>query len=160
MSDDFEDLTPRRHTMEGRVATLEAASDTHAVKIREHEDLLIAMKKDVSDVQAAFRAQLRVLNAVRETQSEQITLLRRHGTALAEMRTGQAKLHEGQVKLREGQVELRQGQVELRQGQVELRQGQVELREGLTETRAGIQTIIGLLPPADGGERPGVNSPN
>lgn len=82
MNDDFEDFTPWQYTMEARVATLEVASDTHAAQIGDHKGLLTAMDKDVSDAQAAFRAQLAVLNAVRETQSEHITVLREHTTLL------------------------------------------------------------------------------
>jgi hypothetical protein len=84
MNDDFEDFTPWQYTMEARVATLEVASDTHAAQIGNHEGLLTAMDKDVSDAQAAFRAQLAVLNSVRETQSEHITVLREHTTLLTE----------------------------------------------------------------------------
>ena len=73
------------------MATLEAASDTHAVKIGDHKGLLTAMDKDVSDAQAAFRAQLGVLNAVRETQSEHSTMLREHGTRLTKLEIGQQK---------------------------------------------------------------------
>ena len=35
----------------------------------------------------------------------------------------------------------------------ELRTGQEELRQELTEVRVGVQTIIGLLESADGGDR-------
>lgn len=95
MSDGFEDFTSWPHTMEGRVATLEVASDTHAAKIGDHGGLLTAMDKDVSDAQAAFRAQLAVLNSVRETQSEHITVLREHTNALAELRTGLTEARAG-----------------------------------------------------------------
>ncbi|MGH3253533.1 MAG: hypothetical protein ACRDOI_45985 [Trebonia sp.] len=125
MSDDFEDFTAWPPAMGSRVATLEAASDAHAVKIGDHGGLLTAMDKDVSDAQAAFRAQLGVLNAVRETQSEQTTLLREHGTLLREHGTRLAKLEIGQEKV-----------------------------------LAGVQAILGLLQSADGGEKPGWNSPN
>jgi hypothetical protein len=95
MSDDFEDFTVRQSTMEPRVTTLEAASDAHAVKLGDHEGLLIAMDKDVSDAQAAFRAQLAVLNSVRETQNE-------HTTALRELRTGQGQLRRELTEVRVG----------------------------------------------------------
>jgi DNA repair ATPase RecN len=76
MNDDLEKFTPRHQTMESRVATLEAESDTHALQIGDHKGMLRAMDKDVSDAQAAFRAQLAVLNSVRETQSEHTAKLR------------------------------------------------------------------------------------
>lgn len=62
MTVELEDLTPWRRGMGSRVATLEVASDMHAAKISDHEGPLTAMDKDVSDAQAAFRAQLAVLN--------------------------------------------------------------------------------------------------
>ena len=77
MTVELEDLTPWRHGMDSRVATLEVASDMHAAKISDHEGLLTAMDKDVSDAQAAFRAQLAVLNSVRVTQSEHDTKFRK-----------------------------------------------------------------------------------
>jgi hypothetical protein len=44
---------------------------THAEKINDHEGVLTAMDEDVKNAQAAFRAQLAVLNSVRTTQNEQ-----------------------------------------------------------------------------------------
>jgi hypothetical protein len=102
MSDNFEGFAARQSTMEPRVTTLEAASDAHAVEISDHEGLLIAMDKDVSDAQAAFRAQLAVLNSVRETQSEHITVLREHTSALTELRTGQNELRRDLTEARVG----------------------------------------------------------
>jgi hypothetical protein len=98
MSDDFEDSSPWQHSMGSRVATLEVASDRHATRIGDHGGLLTAMDKDVSDAQAAFRAQLAVLNAVRETQSEHITVLREHTATLHEHT---ATLHDHTARLTE-----------------------------------------------------------
>jgi hypothetical protein len=167
MSDDLEDLTPRRHTMEGRVATLEAASDTHAVKIGDHGGLLTAMDKDVSDAQAAFRAQLAVLNAVRENQSEQTATLREHTATLrdhgAMLRDHGAMLRDHGAMLRGHTATLRGHTATLRDHSAMLEdhtERLERLEEGQGKVLVGIQTIIGLLPSADGGERPGVNSPN
>jgi hypothetical protein len=124
MNDGFEDFTPPKYTMESRVATLEVASDTHAATIGDHEGLLRAMRKDVNDVQAAFRVQLDMLNAVRETQSEHTERLREHGNILQEHTDALA---------------------DLRQDVTGLRQDMTQLRRDVTETRVGIQTIIGLL---------------
>jgi chromosome segregation ATPase len=128
----LEEFTEWRDSVETRLCTLEAASDQHAVQISDHRGMLTAMDKDVSDAQAAFRAQLAVLNSVRETQSEHITLLREHTSALAELRTGQAGL----------------------------RREVTEVRRELTEVRVGIRTIVGLLTPADGYGESGSDSPH
>ena len=118
----LDEFTGWRRSVEARLCTLEVASGTHAAKIGDHKGLLTAMDKDVSGAQAAFRAQLAVLNAVRETQSEHNTALREHTNALAELRTGQNGL----------------------------RREVTEVRRELTEVRVGIRTIVGLLTPADG----------
>jgi chromosome segregation ATPase len=128
----LEEFTQWRHGVEARLCTLEAASDTHAAKTGDHRGLLTAMDKDVSDAQAAFRAQLAVLNSVRETQSEHITVLREHTTALTELRAGQGGL----------------------------RRELTEVRRELTEVRVGIRTIVGLLTPEEGNGEPGGDSPN
>ncbi|MGH3208105.1 MAG: hypothetical protein ACRDNO_10120, partial [Trebonia sp.] len=113
-----EEFTEWRDTVEVRLDRLEAASDTHAVKIGDHGGLLTAMDKDLSDAQAAFRAQLGVLNAVRETQSEQTATLREHT----------ATLREHTATLREHTERLER------------------LETGQAKVLVGIQTIIGLLP--------------
>jgi hypothetical protein len=125
MNDDLEDIGSWRRAIEFRVTTLEATSDKHVGDISDHKGLLTVMDKDVSDAQTAFRAQLAVLNSVRETQSEQTRMLREHGIMLQE--------HSGAL---------------------------AELRAGLTEARVGIQTIIGLLTPADDNDKPDGESPS
>ena len=120
----LEESTEWRDSIEVRLGRLEAASDTHAAKIGDHRGLLTAMDKDVSDAQAAFRAQLAVLNAVRETQSEQTTLLREHGTLLREHGT----------LLREHGTRL------------------TKLEIGQEKVLAGVQTILGLLKSAESGD--------
>lgn len=72
----LEEFRPWKATVEARLDRLEVASEMHAMKIGDHEGLIKAMDKDVSNAQAAFRAQLAVLNAVRETQSEHTAKLR------------------------------------------------------------------------------------
>jgi hypothetical protein len=81
--------------IEARVSTLEAASDVHAVKISDHGGLLVSMDEDVSKIQVEFRAQRGMLQALHDTQSEHITVLREHsailadhGAQLAEIRVG------------------------------------------------------------------------
>jgi hypothetical protein len=102
MNEDFEDLSAERHRMASRVATLEVASDTYAIKISDHGGRLTAMDKDVSDAQAAFRAQLAVLNSVRETQSEQTRTLREHSGILREHTRALAELRGGLTETRVG----------------------------------------------------------
>jgi hypothetical protein len=127
----LEEFTGWRHSIEVRLGRLEAASDMNAANLCDHGGLLTAMDKDVSDTQAAFRAQLAVLNSVRETQSEQTRTLREHSGILRE--------HSGILR--------------------EHTRALAELREGLTETRIGVRTIIDLLRPSDDDEEPGGNSP-
>jgi len=88
--------------LEERVATLEVASDAHAIEIGDHGGLLTAMDKDVSDAQAAFRAQLGVLNAVRKTQSEQTTILREHTNELKVLRGDVTELRRDVTETRVG----------------------------------------------------------
>jgi hypothetical protein len=101
MTVDLEDLMPWRHGMECRMATLEVASDMHAAKISDHEGLLTVMDKDVSDAQAAFRAQLAVLNSVRVTQTEHDTKFRKLDNRLTSV---EARLTSVEGKLTEVHV--------------------------------------------------------
>jgi hypothetical protein len=78
-----DELTPWQHMANVRIATLEAARLRHAEKISDHGGSLAAMDHDVSNAQAAFRAQLAVLNALRATQNEQGELLVNVETGLA-----------------------------------------------------------------------------
>jgi septal ring factor EnvC (AmiA/AmiB activator) len=68
---DLDERTPWQHLANARMTTLEAARKRHAKKISLHGGLLTAMDHDVTNAQLAFRAQLSVLNALRETQNEQ-----------------------------------------------------------------------------------------
>ena len=81
--------------IEARVSTLETASDIHAVQISDHGGLLVSMDDDVSKIQVEFRAQRGMLQALHDTQSEHITVLREHtalhrehSSQLAELRAG------------------------------------------------------------------------
>jgi chromosome segregation ATPase len=80
---DVEELTPWRHMANARLTTLEVARRRHAEKISDHGGLLTAMDHDVTNAQVAFRAQLAVLNALRETQNEQGERLTNVETELA-----------------------------------------------------------------------------
>ena len=98
----LEEFTGWRHSIEVRLGRLEAASDMNAANLCDHGGLLTAMDKDVSDTQAAFRAQLAVLNSVRETQSEQTRTLREHSGILREHTRALAELREGLTETRIG----------------------------------------------------------
>ena len=101
-------------------------------------------------------ARLATLEAVSDEHVDKINLLRGSLDAihsdLGEMRgyfvRQQGMLQALHLTQNEHSAALR----ELRTGQEELRTGQEELRQGLTEVRAGVQTIIGLLESADGGD--------
>jgi chromosome segregation ATPase len=91
MIEDIGDLTPWQHMAHARMTTLEAARKTHAEKISEHGGVLTAMDEDVKNAQAAFRAQLAVLNSIRTTQNEQheeLVSLKTRVTAVENRLTG------------------------------------------------------------------------
>lgn len=127
----LEEFRPWKAVVEARLGRLEVASDMHATKIGDHEGLIKAMDKDVTDAQAAFRAQLAGLNAVRATQSDHTAKIRNIDNRL----TG---------------VEVRLTGVETRLTSVE---GTLE------KVNVGVQTIIELLAPANDHGEPG-DSPN
>jgi hypothetical protein len=109
---------------EARVSTLEAASDTHAVKIRDHGGLLVSMDEDISKIQVEFRAQRGLLQALHDTQNEHIAELREHRAILSEHT---AILSEHTAILSDHSAQL-------------------------AEIRVGVQTIIDLLTPEPGSE--------
>jgi septal ring factor EnvC (AmiA/AmiB activator) len=89
MTDDLADFTEWRDRIESLVSTLEAA-------IGIQKGLRAAMDEDSSKVQAEFRAQRGLLQALHDTQQEHTTLLRAHSARLSE--------HSGQLtELRAGQ---------------------------------------------------------
>jgi septal ring factor EnvC (AmiA/AmiB activator) len=84
---DLDERTPWQHLANARMTTLEAARKRHAKKISLHGGLLTAMDHDVTNAQLAFRAQLSVLNALRETQNEQAEGLTSVETRLTSVET-------------------------------------------------------------------------
>jgi hypothetical protein len=91
MIEDVEDLTPWQQMAHARMTTLEIARKTHTEKISEHGGALTAMDEDVKNAQAAFRAQLAVLNSIRTTQNEQheeFVSLKKRVTAVENRLTG------------------------------------------------------------------------
>lgn len=131
MTVDLEEFTEWRDSVEGRLCTLEAASDQRAVQIGDQGGHLVSMDEDLSKIQVEFRAQRGMLQALHDTQSEHIAVLREHTAALTELRAGQQ----------------------------DLRRGLTGVRGELTEVRVGIRTIIDLLNSADNDKNPG-GSPN
>ncbi len=120
----LEEFTPWRDSVEARLGTLEAVSDQHTVETGDQRGHLVSMDEDLSKIQVEFRAQRGMLQALHDTQSEHITVLREHTSALAELRAGQR----------------------------DLRRDVAEARWDLTEVRVGIRTIVDLLKPADDAE--------
>jgi hypothetical protein len=84
MTVELEEFTKWRANIETRVSTLEATSDQHVVKISDHGGLLVSMDEDVSKIQVEFRAQRGMLQALHDTQSEHVTVLREHTALLKE----------------------------------------------------------------------------
>jgi hypothetical protein len=68
---ELDERTPWEHASNARMAMLEESRSKHAEKLSEHGGLLTAMDSDVTNAQMAFRAQLSVLNSLRQTQNEQ-----------------------------------------------------------------------------------------
>jgi hypothetical protein len=120
----FKDHAEEPRDIEARVSTLEAASDTHVVKISDHGGLLVSMDDDLSKIQVEFRAQRAMLQALRDTQSEHSTQLRQH-TALLNEHTAILSEHTAILSDHSGQ---------------------------LAEIRVGVQTIIDLLTPRPGSD--------
>jgi chromosome segregation ATPase len=114
----IEEFAKWRDSVEARLGRLEGVSDEHAGKIRHDEHLLGSMDRDLSKLQAEFRAQRGMLQALHLTQNEHT-----------------AKL----MKLEIGQEELRRGQQELRQGQVKVLAG-VQTIIGLLSSASGVDS--------------------
>ena len=131
MTVELEEFTEWRDRVEGRLCTLEAASDQHVVQIGDQGGHLVSMDEDLSKIQVEFRAQRGMLQALHDTQSEHVTVLREHTAALTELRAGQQ----------------------------DFRRGLTGVRGELTEVRVGIRTIIDLLNSAGDDENSG-GSPN
>jgi reverse gyrase len=92
---DVEELVEWRDHIETRVSRLEATSDQHVEKISDHGGLLVSMDEDLSKIQVEFRAQRGMLQALHDTQSEHVTVLRKLETGQEELRRGQAKVLAG-----------------------------------------------------------------
>ena len=84
MIDDLDDFPRWVDRTEGRLSTLEAASDRQAATIAIQKGLRAAMDDDLSKIQVEFRAQRGLLQALADTQSEHTSTLREHGTILRE----------------------------------------------------------------------------
>ena len=102
MTVELEEFAEWHVSVEGRLCTLEAASDQHAVQISDQKGHLVSMDEDLTKSQVEFRAQRGMLQALRDTQSEHITVLREHTAALTELRAGQQELRLGQTKVLAG----------------------------------------------------------
>ncbi len=132
MTVELEEFTQWRHRVDARLGRLEVMSDEHVDKGRQQDGLLGSMDTDLSNIQVEFRAQRGLLQALHVTQNEHTAMLRDHTDTLRDHTARLARLESGQQ----------------------------ELRREVTEVRVGVQTIIGLLSPADGDEESGGTSPN
>lgn len=132
MSDDFEDSTPWHHSMQSRVATLETASDQHTVGISDQRGHLASMDEDLTQIQVEFRAQRGMLQALHNTQTEHITVLREHS----------AVLHEHSAVLHEHSAVLGQHSMQL------------------AEIQLGIRTIVDMLTPLTGSQKSDGGAPD
>jgi hypothetical protein len=98
----LEEFTEWRHSVERRLGKLEAPSNRNTVPIGYQRGHLVSMDEDLSKIQVEFRAQRGMLQALHDTQSEHVTLLREHAVGLAELRAGQQELRQGLAEARVG----------------------------------------------------------
>jgi chromosome segregation ATPase len=108
--DDLEEIAPWRDRTEGRLATLENVAQERAGKISQHNEILIELRKD-------FEVQKRLMQAVREIQSDHTARLTRVEDGLTEVKAD--------VSTIKGDV--------------------AKLKRDMTETKVGVHTIIALL---------------
>jgi hypothetical protein len=124
MTVELEEFTDWRRGIEARLGKLEAASDRHAVRVRDQGWHLVSMDEDFSKIQVEFRAQRAMLQALHDAQSEHGTVLREHVTLLT--------AHDRRL------------------GNIETRLSSVEAT--IQQVRAGVDAIVGLLKSAHGGD--------
>jgi DNA repair ATPase RecN len=131
MPNDLEDSAQWRDRVESRLGTLEAT-------VGEQAGLRAAMDEDMGDLKAEFGIQKKLIEAVRDTQSD-------HTKRLTALETGvqETKARVGAVEARVGAVEARLGVVETRVGAVEARLGVVEAT--LKKVHVGVDAILALL---------------
>lgn len=98
----LEEFTEWRDSVEARLGKLEAVSEKHADRFNHDEHLLGAMDRDLGSLQAEFRAQRGLLQALHLTQGEHTAVLREHSLALADLRTGQQELRQGVMEAHVG----------------------------------------------------------
>jgi phage-related minor tail protein len=138
VGDDLENSGQWRDTVDARLSKLETT-------VEEQARLRAAMDQDMGDLKASLGAQLKVIQAIRDTQSDHTKRL----TTL-ETKMGAVEGRLGAVEGRLGAVEGRLGAVEGRLGAVEGRLGAVEGRLGAVEStlqkvHGGIELINGKL---------------
>jgi hypothetical protein len=103
MIEDLEQFTQWQDRTEARLATLETVSDEHVEKINDQTGALVSMDRDITTIQAGFRKQEGLLQALHFTQNE-------HIAALRELRAGQKEL---QLELRRGHAQVLAGMQEI-----------------------------------------------
>ena len=92
MTDDLEGFAQWRDEIETRVGTLEVTVEPEA-------DAKARMSKDMSKLEVQYDFQQKLLEALRETQSEHTAMLREHGDILQDHTARLEKLEVGQAKV-------------------------------------------------------------
>jgi chromosome segregation ATPase len=93
MTDDLEDSSQWRGSVETRMGTLETAAVKQEAALQDQADLRAAMDSDMGELKAEFRPQRSMLQALHDTQQE-------HTVRLTRLETGQDQLRAGQDELR------------------------------------------------------------
>jgi uncharacterized coiled-coil protein SlyX len=95
MTDDLEDSSQWRDSVESRLGTLETAAAEQKAALKDQADLRAAMDKDMADLGVKFRAQEKLIQAVAETQSDHTARLTRLEDGQNEFRTELGRVHVG-----------------------------------------------------------------
>jgi chromosome segregation ATPase len=95
MTDDLEDFSHWRGSIEARLGTLESAAETQKADLKTQADLRAKMDEDLGTLSAKFGAQERLIQAISESQSDHTARLTRLETGQDELRTKLDLVHVG-----------------------------------------------------------------
>jgi phage-related minor tail protein len=142
MADDLENSGEWRDTVDTRLSKLEST-------VEEQTRLRAAMDKDVGDLKAGLGAQVRLIQAISDTQSDhtrQIRELRDHVDEKFEAVEGRLGTVEGRLGAVEGRLEAVAGKLGAVDGRLEAVAGRLGAVESTLETvHVGVDLIIGKL---------------
>jgi len=105
MTDDLEDSSQWRGSVESRLGTLETAAAEQKAALKDQADLRAAMDEELGTLSAKFRAQERLMQAISVTQSEHTTQLRAINGRLEKVE-GKLETVEGRLEMVEGKLDL------------------------------------------------------